>query len=238
MGGVANEPLGSEGRQVADLRHEAIETKRLHPNPWNPNRMDERTLAAEIQSIQTYGFIDPVTVRPHPEVEDGFQIIDGEHRWKVAVDLEIDPIPCVVLDLSDTAARKLTIILNETRGRADDVMLGTLLAELQEAEGPDALSNALPYDPNEIAHLLAMADADWSNFDPDPGANDPGSGSGDDDDEWKTIACRVPADFVQTWTEAERQVRAARDGLHDDERIANGQVLEILVAEYLSRLTA
>ena len=36
------------------------------PNPWNPNKMDAFTYAKVIESLTTYGFIDPLTIRPHP----------------------------------------------------------------------------------------------------------------------------------------------------------------------------
>jgi ParB-like chromosome segregation protein Spo0J len=193
--------------------------------------MDERTLEAERQSIKTYGFIDPITVRPHPEVEGGFQIIDGEHRWRVAQEQEIESVPLIVLDLGDTAARKLTIILNETRGKPDDVLLGTLLAEI--AAEDDDLANGLRYDETELAHLLSLADADWSRFDADPDANI-SPDDDDPDDQWRTISARVPIDFMETWESAVERVKAEREGLHSDEKVAAGQVIEMLVASYLA----
>ena len=69
-----------------------VKLAQCHPNDWNPNRMDGLTYAKTIESIKTFGFIDPITIRPHPD-HPGWQIIDGENRWKAARDLGLDEGP-------------------------------------------------------------------------------------------------------------------------------------------------
>jgi ParB-like nuclease domain len=213
----------------AILRTETVACERIHANPWNPNKMDERTRQAARESIATYGFIDPVTVREHPEIDGHFQIIDGEHRWQEAQELGYDAIPVVVLGVDDTTARKLTIVFNETRGEADSVLLGTLLKQL-EAEDAD-FRTALRYDDGELKHLLSLAEADWDDFN----AQQAGDDREGDDDEWRTISARVPKDFMETWEQVISTVQE-RDGhaTHDDQRVREGQALEVIAAAYLA----
>ena len=202
-----------------------VEVERLHPNPWNPNRMNDRTLEAERESIRTFGFIDPVTVRPHPEIEGDFQIIDGEHRAKVAPECGFPSVPIAILDLGETAARKLTIILNETRGEADTVLLGSLLREIEKEEG-DGLGNALAFSSGELEHLLSIGDDDgWATNLGEGGLDGEDS---EDDPEWLTIGCRVPIEIAGMFTEIRDQI-AEVDDLDPSEKVANGQILQALI---------
>lgn len=157
----------------------------VEPNPWNPNRMTERVLQAERESILAHGFIDPITVRPHPEGGERWQIVDGEHRYRTLKSLAEDggveadgdlvdlldrrAVPAIVLDLDDVQAKKLTIILNETRGRADAMLLTDLLRDIEMSIGRDDLALALPYNPAELDTLLTRGE-----LPPPPNTDGPG----------------------------------------------------------------
>jgi ParB-like chromosome segregation protein Spo0J len=94
----------------------------LHPNPWNPNVMDDVTRQATNDSIAMFGFIDQPHVRPHPELTGHYQLLDGEHRVAEARALDYDTIPVIVLDVDTPTAMKLTVVMNQ-RGHNDDVRL-------------------------------------------------------------------------------------------------------------------
>jgi ParB-like chromosome segregation protein Spo0J len=210
------------------LTREEVSPELVHANPWNPNRQDERERRATRESIITYGFIDPVIVRRHPDQDGHYQVIDGEHRWLSAIDLGLQTIPLDVLEpCPDVVAKKLTIVLNETRGKADPQLLGALLAELAPELG-DELALALPFSQVDIDGLLAQVGASMAQVEPQ---GQPQRTS----DEWFTISARVPVDFQEVWQEAVDKVRGALDGsLKDDPRIQAGQVIEVLCAEYLA----
>jgi hypothetical protein len=128
--------------------------------------MSTRVFQAEKESIEQYGFIDPITVRPHPTIEGEWEIIDGEHRWRAADELEHEDVPVIILDdLTDAQAKKLTIILNETRGEADVALLGKLVADLRQDIELADLKLGLPYSDNELQHLTEVGSLDWDNFD-------------------------------------------------------------------------
>lgn len=206
---------------------------KLHPNPWNPNKMSDRTYAAAIESIQTFGFVDPITVRPHPDLPGEYQIIDGYHRWKAAFDLgTLDTeVPLVVIDASDTAAKKLTVILNETRGEVDATLLGTLLADLSKELDVEELMKGLRYDEAEMQHLLSLADVDWDSFAKPEAADEP---EPEPEDTWTTLHVRIPVEALQVWSAALDAI-AKETTLHTDPAVANGQAVEILAASYLAR---
>lgn len=123
----------------------------LDPNPWNPNVMQEHVLQAARESIQRFGMIDPVVVRKKGRTR--FEIIDGEHRWKASDGL-VDPVPCVIVKAGDAEARKMTVILNDIKGRHDTDLLGALLRELHIEMDADEFAIAMPYTDAELSALL------------------------------------------------------------------------------------
>ena len=156
----------------------SIKHSEIIPNDWNPNKQNERAFQAEIESITDNGFVQPMTVRKHPTQKSKYQIIDGYHRWlalqKIFDDSKLHTaplkaivatkeIPCVVIDVTEAQAKKLTIILNETRGRAEIGELGMLLESIQIEFGDD-LIRGLPYSQGQLDDLLSLAEFDWENL--------------------------------------------------------------------------
>jgi len=155
---------------------------KVTPNPWNPNKQTERQYAAEMESICDNGFVMPIIVRKHPDQKGFYQIVDGEHRWKalqqIAAEnkqgkgnvpglLEKKEIPAIILQIDEAKAKRLTVIMNETRGRADLTSLGTLLAELAPEFGEDLIIG-LPYTPEQLNEILDIAKFDWSELETMP----------------------------------------------------------------------
>ena len=214
------------------MREEIIALDHLHPNPWNPNRMDDRTRQATRDSIAMFGFIDWPHVREHPDLDGHYQLLDGEHRVGEARELDLEAIPCVVLDVDTPTAMKLTVVLNQ-KGHNDDVVLGALLGELEKHGGED-WTRALAFDDATLRHLIELGASEWTP--PQGDGNGLGVGAGDGtDDEWRSIDARVPAAVHDLWEQArERAIAAGELGDHDDARVAAGLFIVVLVASYLA----
>jgi len=221
--------------QLVNIKHSEI-----IPNDWNPNKQNERAFEAEIESITDNGFVQPVTVRKHPTQKSKYQIIDGYHRWlalqKIFADksLQTAPlqeivitqeIPCVVLDVTDAQAKKLTIVLNETRGRAELGELGALLDSIQLDFGDD-LIRGLPYNEGQLIDLLSLAEFDWENLE---------ELIEEDKGEDASMAYRLVADLTPDteilWTQALIDNAAA---LPKNERDASGKMIDILLKSFLN----
>ncbi|HEY9703184.1 MAG TPA: ParB/RepB/Spo0J family partition protein [Allocoleopsis sp.] len=130
---------------------EYIPIKNIVPNTWNPNIMDSQTYNALRESFTEFGDIDPILVR---DMGDKYQIIDGEHRYKIARELGIDKIQGIVIDASDTQAKRLTQIMNRTKGKDDPEKLMNLLDSLLQEMSEDELVKGLPYTPDSLASLI------------------------------------------------------------------------------------
>lgn len=137
-----------------------VAKSQLLPNPWNPNKTKKRQQEAIAESLNLYGQVLEILVRPSKEQPGKYEIIDGEHRYQELLDTVFVN---VIHDLSDGDAKKLTIVLNETRGTADKIELAQLLAEIDSELGEGAIA-ALPYDLTEYEELLALAEHDWDDY--------------------------------------------------------------------------
>jgi len=146
------------------MENKDININIIKANTWNPNEMDQKTYKAEKESIQTYGIVSPIVVRP---LKNEYQIIDGEHRYKVCKDLSFKEIPCVIVNnLDDNDAKKLTIILNETKGNNNKIELGKLLGELESYFGDD-LNIGLPFSNGDLKDLIEFGSVEWDKYEND-----------------------------------------------------------------------
>jgi ParB family chromosome partitioning protein len=90
-----------------------IETARIRPGRYQPRtRMDEQALAELAQSIRSQGLLQPLVVRP---VEQGYELIAGERRWRAAQMAGLAQVPVVVREVPDDAALVMALIENIQR---------------------------------------------------------------------------------------------------------------------------
>ena len=141
-----------------------LKARQLHPNPWNPyaNKPD-RLQQAIGESIGEFSQIQDVVCRPHPEIEGEYQILDGEGRHRTFKPNE-DVYAIVLHGLTDDQAKKVTIVMDETRATADKIQLSALLAELSENQSVEDLMMGLPYQESELSELIKLSDVDWDDY--------------------------------------------------------------------------
>lgn len=64
-----------------------------------------------ILSIEVLGVLTPLIVRKE---QDGYEIIDGVHRWLAAKEAGLKTVPCIVEDIEDNEEIiRLRLILNK-----------------------------------------------------------------------------------------------------------------------------
>lgn len=198
---------------------EIIDAKYLVTNPWNPNRMTKAMRAKARESIETYGFIDPLLVREIGHHD--YQIIDGEHRFDEGKALGMTEFPCVNLGLIDDAdAKKLTIVMNELHGQADPDKLGDLLTDILAGSSLEELMVALPYDEAVLAgYLGTMPEL--------PSISTPAKADPADKTVWVERLYRMPKEAALVVDEA---IEKCKDG----DEVEQWQALERIAADYLA----
>src|SRR5262245_34028231 len=82
----------------------------IEPNPEQPRtRFAEEDLEELTQSIRANGVVQPIVVR---RVNERYQIVAGERRWRAAQRAELRRIPVVVRQVSDEKMLELALVEN------------------------------------------------------------------------------------------------------------------------------
>lgn len=90
-----------------------IKAERIRPNPEQPRTVFEGgALESLAESIRRYGILQPISVRG---VEDGYEIIAGERRYRAAVMAGLSEIPCLVYDVDGERGAFLSVVENLLR---------------------------------------------------------------------------------------------------------------------------
>ena len=87
----------------------SIPINKIIPNIYQPRIIfDDKSLNELSNSIKRYGIIQPLVLR---HLEDKYEIVDGERRYKAAKRIGLETVPAIVLEINDKELAEL--ILNE-----------------------------------------------------------------------------------------------------------------------------
>lgn len=132
---------------------------KVSPNKYNPNVQSKVVYEKEIESIKKYGLMGSILV--HKLVDDTYEIVDGEHRWKACKELGYKNITVENLgELSEPDLKILTVLLNNLRGKDDIEKRAKLYSELNEGQ-----LQLLPFTKEEIENEKKFFDFDFSQYD-------------------------------------------------------------------------
>lgn len=134
------------------LKVQDIPVERLHANPWNPNRVAPEMYAKLRAYIEREGMVEPLVVRP-VEPPGHYQILGGEHRWRIAKELGMRDVPCAIVEVDDRRAKILTVNLNELKGQSVPALLAELVHDLSRELTLEDLETQLPYDLAQLEDL-------------------------------------------------------------------------------------
>jgi ParB family transcriptional regulator, chromosome partitioning protein len=128
---------------------QAVPIERIHPSRFQPRRnFDEETLNSLADSIRAQGILQPLLVRKHPDIADGYEIVAGERRWRAAQRAQLHEVPVIVRELADR--EMLEIALVENVQRQD-------LAPLEEAEGYRRLLDEFAHTQEELSRVIGKS---------------------------------------------------------------------------------
>lgn len=92
-----------------------IPVDHIEPNPHNPRRLfDEEPMKILKESIRELGILVPLDVYPKFEEktdneEDIFVLLDGERRWRCSKELDLENVPCIIVDSPSEERNILTM---------------------------------------------------------------------------------------------------------------------------------
>lgn len=123
-----------------------IELTKLRPNPDQPRkRFNEETIKELADSINQHGLIQPISVVPDPENQDGYMIVAGERRYRAHQHLT-----------------KPTIVAIITKGKPDEIALieniqREDLNPMDQAEGLASMMNKHGYKQEDLAKVVGKS---------------------------------------------------------------------------------
>lgn len=146
-------PFGRAERTRAALQ---VPVENLRPNPMQPRQQfDERALRELADSIREKGILQPILVRPIPELAGHYQIIAGERRWRAAQMARLHEVPIFIKELSDTESLELALI--ENIQRAD-------LNPMEEARGYARLIELYDHSQEDVGRLVGKSRSHVANM--------------------------------------------------------------------------
>lgn len=103
----ASEAIPEEARILA------LDPQAIHPNPKQPRKaFDEESLQELAESIKRDGIQEPVIVRKNGDV---YELVSGERRVRAAIMADLETIPAIRRNVSDSDMLKLGLIENIQR---------------------------------------------------------------------------------------------------------------------------
>ena len=139
-----------------------IDINKIKPNANQPRKhFNEEKIDELAESIKTHGIIQPVVLR---KVENGYEIVAGERRWRAARRAELKEIPCIIKVLTDEQNMLLAIIENMQRedlnpieeAEAVNQMIATF--GLTQEEVSRSIGKSRPYITNSLRLLKLSED--------------------------------------------------------------------------------
>ena len=140
---------------------EMLKISSVEPRHDQPRKtFDRESLEALAESVQKYGVLQPIIVRPNQIIEDTYEIIAGERRWRAAKLAGLDEIPAVILDGDDLKIAQVAIIENIQREDLNAVEEAFAYQGLMERFGltQDQVSKQVGKSRSAIANLLRLLD--------------------------------------------------------------------------------
>jgi ParB family chromosome partitioning protein len=130
-----------------------IDTDLLRPNKFQPRvGMDDDRIEELSRSIRSNGIIQPIVVR---KVEQGYEIVAGERRWRAAQRAGLLKVPVVVRDIPED--RLLAVALIENIQRED-------LNPIDEAVAYRRLSDEFHLTQEQIADAVGKDRSSIANY--------------------------------------------------------------------------
>src|SRR3984893_10023311 len=116
----------------------------LDPNPDQP-RTEIGDLTELTASIREKGVLEPLLVKP---MMGRWMIIAGERRWRAASAAGLTELPCIEMDVDDSAVAEIALI--ENMQRKD-------LTPWEEADGLRALCERFGYTHEDVARKVGKS---------------------------------------------------------------------------------
>ena len=105
-------PAGTDdtGGDGSSTRLADVSVDDISPNPYQPRvHFDEDSLGDLTESIRQIGVLQPILVR---QIDDGYELIAGERRWRAAQHAGLASVPAIVRAADDLGSMEQALVEN------------------------------------------------------------------------------------------------------------------------------
>ena len=145
-------PPASDPKATSELPIE-----RIRPNPEQPRRrFDPAELERLADSIRRHGVLQPVVVRA---VDDGFELVVGERRWRAAQAAGRTTIPAVVADVAPRDRLEIALVENVQRHDLNPIELALAFRALADSGATqESIGERVGFERSTIANHMRRLD--------------------------------------------------------------------------------
>ena len=130
---------------------------RIRPNPEQPRRrFDPVEIERLADSIRRHGVLQPVVVRA---VEDGYELVVGERRWRASQVAGRTTLPAVVADVAPRDRLEIALVENVQRHDLNPIELALAFQTLAESGATqEQIGERVGFERSTIANHLRLLD--------------------------------------------------------------------------------
>jgi ParB family chromosome partitioning protein len=132
-----------------------VPIERIRPNPEQPRRrFDPAELERLADSIRRHGVLQPVVVRA---VDDGFELVVGERRWRAAQAAGRTTIPAVIADIAPRDRLEIALVENVQRHDLNPIELALAFRALADSGATqESIGERVGFERSTIANHLRL----------------------------------------------------------------------------------
>ncbi len=135
-----------------------VPVDQIDPNPFQPRRhFDPGEISALADSLRQHGMLQPILVRA---VNDRYQLIAGERRFRASIEAQLHEIPTRILELDDQRVSELAMVENLQREDLNALEKATAFRDYLSRYGgtQEELAGRLGLDRSTISNLIRLHD--------------------------------------------------------------------------------
>ena len=135
-----------------------IEVARIRPNPSQPRQIFDGAALDELAaSIAERGVLQPVIVRA---VENGFELVAGERRWRAAQKAQLHEIPAIIREFDEESSAEVALIENIQREDLNAIEEAEAYKQLigRYGHSQEVVGKLVGKSRSHIANLLRLLD--------------------------------------------------------------------------------
>lgn len=138
-----------------NIRH--VRLTDVEPNKNQPRKdFDDAQIQTLADSINEYGLISPIIVRPI--ADERYQIVAGERRWRACKMAGVTEIPIIIKDLDEEETAKIALIENLQRSDLNPIEESSAYKQLMDNYGltQEAVSKIVGKSRSVIANSVRL----------------------------------------------------------------------------------